>query len=89
MAENGDYMLYVQKQEADILRVKLQSRHTSSKQYQLWIRYEKDGFDPIKDWYCQCKTGAQTVGCYAHIAFILWYLQYYRYMKNTSQYTTQ
>jgi len=57
MAENGNYVLYVHKQEADILRVKLQSRHTSSKQYQLWIRYEKNGSDPIKGWYCQCKTG--------------------------------
>jgi len=49
MAENSDYVLYVHKQEADILKVKLQSRYTSSKQYQFWIRYEKDGFDPIKD----------------------------------------
>jgi len=86
MAEDGNYVLYVHKQEADILRVKLQSRHTSSKQYQLWIRYEKDGSDPIKGWYCQCKTGARTVGCCAHIASVLWYLGYYRYMENTSQY---
>ncbi|KAL1497411.1 hypothetical protein ABEB36_008388 [Hypothenemus hampei] len=63
--------LYVHQEELDILRVKLQSRHTSSKQYQLWIRYEKDSFDPIRGWYCQCKNGARTVGCCAHIASVL------------------
>lgn len=76
MVEDVDYVFYVHKQEADILRVKLQSRHTSSKQYQLWIQYEKNGFDPIKDWYCQCKTRARTVGCCEHIASVLWHLEY-------------
>ena len=35
----------------------------------------KDGFDPVKDCYCQCKTGARTVGCCTYIASVLWYLE--------------
>jgi len=46
-AKNGDYVLYMHKQEADILRVK--SRHILSKQYQFWFWYEENGFDRIKD----------------------------------------
>ncbi|KYM79406.1 Vacuolar protein sorting-associated protein 13A, partial [Atta colombica] len=51
------------------------------------LEYErKDGFDPVKDCYCQYKTGAQTVGCCMYIASVLWYLEYYRYMENTSNF---
>lgn len=35
MSDEGNYVLYVRQEESDILKVKLQSRHTSSKQYQL------------------------------------------------------
>jgi len=83
LSDDGNYILFVHKEESDIIRVKLQSRHTSSKQYQLWIRYEKDSFDPIKGWFCQCKNGARTVGCCAHIASVLWYLGYYRHLLST------
>jgi len=86
MSDEGNYVLYVHQEESDILRVKLQSRHTSSKQYQLWIRYERDSFDPIRGWYYQCKNGARTVGCCAHIASVLWYLGYDRHQVNAPRY---
>lgn len=87
MSDEGNYVLYVYQEESDILRVKLQSRHTSSKQYQLWIRYERDSFDPIRGWYCQCKNGARTLGCCAHcIASALWYLGYDRHQVNAPRY---
>ena len=37
---------------------------------------EKDGFDPVKDCYCQCKTGARIVGCCMYIASVLWYAEH-------------
>jgi len=52
MNDDGSYVVYVHREESDILRVKLQSCHISSKQYQLWIRYLKDEFDPIKGGQC-------------------------------------
>lgn len=85
LTDEGDYILYSHKEEADIVRVRIQSRHTSAKQYQLWIQYE-NGFDPIKGWYCQCKNGARTVGCCAHIASVLWYLGFYRHLDSYPKY---
>lgn len=52
----------------------MQSRHTSSKPYQLWIKYEDGG---MTAWYCICRTGARVVGMCAH-TFIVWYLGFAR-----------
>ena len=46
--EDRDYILYTHKEDSGIIRIKIQSRHINSKQYQLWIQYETCGFDPIK-----------------------------------------
>ena len=80
------YAMYIHRDEADIIRVKMQSRHTTSQQYQFWIRYEREGFDPIKGWYCKCKNGARVVGCCAHIASVLWYFGYFRHLDRVPQY---
>jgi len=48
----------------------------------------KDEFDPIKSWYCQCKTGAHTVGCCAHIASVLWHLGHYRHLQVKPQFNS-
>ena len=41
----------------------------------MWIQYSlEDETDPIVSWYCQCKAGARLVGCYAHIASVMWYI---------------
>lgn len=84
--EDNHYIMYVHKEEDGVLRVKMQSRHTSSHQYQLWIRYTKEGFDPIQGWYCKCKNGSRVVGCCAHISSVLWYLGYYRHLPIKPKY---
>ena len=67
--EKGGYEIYVSQTSPDIIQVKIQSRHVSSKMYYLWIQYDgKDKEDPIKYWYCQCKSGARMVGSCAHVA---------------------
>lgn len=76
--EDGMYQLSVHLQCHNVVRIQIQSRHTSSQIYNLWIEYS-DGINPITLWYCQCKSGAKTVGCCAHIASVLWYLRYYRH----------
>lgn len=87
--EDGDYIIMLNDEIQDILRVKIQSRHTSSKLYLLWIEY---GPAVIKGWYCQCKAGARVVGACAHVSSVLWYLGYARYadsvrsVKNWSMY---
>ena len=61
----------------NLLRCRLQSRHSNNTKYFLCVRFnESDNDDPIKDHYCQCKSGTRMVGCCGHIATILWYLGY-------------
>ncbi|GFQ77727.1 uncharacterized protein TNCT_420171, partial [Trichonephila clavata] len=56
----------------------LRSRHTSSNVYNIWIR-TGIGHNPNNEWYCQCKVGARVVGSHAHVASVLWYLEYWRH----------
>lgn len=77
---SGLYILSVHREEKDILRVQLQSRHTASKLYHLWLSYSNT---QVTGWYCQCKSGARTVGCCAHIASVLWFLGYERHAPPT------
>lgn len=58
--DDGLYELSVHKQCRNVIRVQIQSRHTLSKIYNLWIEYVEE-VNPIKSWYCQCKAGARTV----------------------------
>ena len=73
-----------------IITTKIQSRHTSSKQYRVYIRYLPisetiiERPDHIKSWFCECKNGARTLGCCCHIAALLYYLAYARHLKYQS-----
>lgn len=69
-------------EEDGLLRIRMQSRHTSSKTYQLWIKYE-DG--DIIAWYCKCRAGARVVGMCAHTASIVWYLGFARHRRDVSR----
>ena len=78
LSDKGMYTLFSHKEDENILRVQIRSRHTSSKVYNLWIETNA-GPNPIIGWFCQCKSGARVVGCCAHIASVLWYLGYSRH----------
>ena len=75
---NGDFAIQISKETAEIIRCAVQSRHTNSTRYYLWIQFSLTG-NPIKSWYCQCKSGARTLGACAHVATIIWYLSYARH----------
>ncbi|XP_045173214.2 uncharacterized protein LOC123534842 [Mercenaria mercenaria] len=77
--EDGDYLLYVHKEEKELLKFKIQSRHSNSMEHSLWILFEPNPDDPIQGWYCTCKVGARVVGCCAHVASVIWYLGYFRF----------
>ncbi|CAC5397903.1 unnamed protein product [Mytilus coruscus] len=55
---------------------KIQSRHISSKCYQLWISFNEC---VVLGWYCKCKIGSRVVGMCSHIASVIWYLGFGRY----------
>ncbi|KAH3897671.1 hypothetical protein DPMN_021864 [Dreissena polymorpha] len=55
----SDCNLQLYREMEGLIRVRLQSRHVSSRLYLIWIRYDSDH---IIGWYCRCKCGARTVG---------------------------
>ena len=67
-----------------LIRVKIQSRHKTSKQYNVYIEYEPNstGYDSIKRYFCKCNTGCRTVGMCSHITSIIWYLGFVRHQKD-------
>ena len=85
--ESGDYSVSVSNIIPGLLRAQLQSRHVSSKKYFVYVQYDNclNGCNKIKAWYCQCRTGARTVGMCAHIASLIWYLGYARHTEQKSR----
>lgn len=67
----GESDILVHKEHPGLIRVKLQSRHISSKKYMLWIQYTESA---VTAWYCKCRAGARVVGVCSHIASVVWYL---------------
>ncbi|XP_060588759.1 uncharacterized protein LOC132744157 [Ruditapes philippinarum] len=68
---DGEFDIKVNIDDPKLLCVKMQSRHSSSKRYMLWIQVENEAVD---GWYCTCRCGSRVVGMCAHIAAIVWYL---------------
>ena len=69
----GDADIHVHKEYSGLIRVRLQSRHISAKQYTLWIKFNPS---EVISWYCKCRSGARVVGMCAHCAAVIWYLGY-------------
>jgi hypothetical protein len=77
-----EYELFLGKDDPNLIRCKIQSRHTNSAVHTLWVEFSSSN---VTGWYCTCKIGARTVGCCVHVASVVLYLGYQRYseMKST------
>eukprot|EP00732_Lithocolla_globosa_P005480 Lithocolla_globosa_v1_NODE_5693_length_1200_cov_12.183406.p1 type:complete len:195 gc:universal NODE_5693_length_1200_cov_12.183406:739-155(-) len=75
LTKDGTYKIQLHKQAKDLLRVRVHSRHKTSKTYYTWIEYKKK----VTGWCCSCKPGKRTVGCCAHVASVVWFLGYARH----------
>jgi hypothetical protein len=73
---DGESQILIHKEDPGLIRVKIHSRHISSKQYILWIQFTES---TISAWYCKCHAGARVVGVCSHIASVLWYLGFARH----------
>jgi len=76
---SGTYEIHVHVDDRSLLTVRLQSRHTSSRRYLMWIRCTSTTVDA---WYCQCRAGARVVGMCSHVAAIIWFLAFARHQEN-------
>lgn len=77
--ENGQYHVDVSEIESGLIHTRIQSTHRNSTLYNLWVKYTTNS---VCGWYCQCKSGACTVKCCAHICSVIWYLGYSRHQCN-------
>jgi hypothetical protein len=80
LKDGGSYEVMVCHDFPNLLRVKIQSRHSRNTLHTLWIKYdsEKEDVEAICGWYCTCKWGARMVGCCAHVSSVLWFLGWKR-----------
>ncbi|OXA46743.1 hypothetical protein Fcan01_18240 [Folsomia candida] len=53
----------------------------------VWIFFTPWGhwFESIRGWYCLCKSGSRTLGCCGHVAAVLRYLSYDRFLPIRSR----
>lgn len=83
MDRNDHIQVLCLKVQAHILKMSVRSRHVNSKSYKCFIDYEPNsiGYSGIKRYCCECANGNRTIGCCSHIAAIIYYLAYGRYLS--------
>ena len=86
LTRDNEYEIKINLRTMGILRARIYSRHTNQQKYEAWVWYREtapelqDTGEDIKGWCCDCKAGARTVGCCAHVASVIWYLGYARHL---------
>ncbi|OXA38533.1 hypothetical protein Fcan01_26735 [Folsomia candida] len=83
----GGYDFQLHKDMDDLLRIKLRSRFSRRPTHTVWIFFTPwgHGFESIRGWYCLCKSGSRTLGCCGHVAAVLRYLSYDRFLPIRSR----
>jgi len=73
---NGSYKYFSFKPEKGLLRVRMKSRFSRAQSHFVWIKFKEhgSGHSAIKSYYCDCKTGARTLGCCGHVSAVIRYL---------------
>ena len=75
---DGAYIIELGDSYDNILRCRVQSRHSKARKCKAWIQYSMTG-DPITARYCTCLAGTiSIVECCSHVASSIWYLSYGR-----------
>jgi len=82
LQQQGGFRVSVHREARNLIRCRLQSRHSNSTKYFVWIEFERHcrrNPGKVTGWYCQCKAGQRLVGCCAHATAMIWYLGYARH----------
>ena len=66
-----------------VLKLKVPSHHISRKAYRSFLRYKPNtsGISGLTQYTRECANGQRTVGCLSHIAAVLYYISYARYLS--------
>jgi hypothetical protein len=76
MSESGQFEFFMHWQEDQLIRIKMQSRHRSGTQYNVWVKFNgtKMGVDGILGYTCDCPVGLRVVGACSHVTSVSLYL---------------
>ncbi|OXA52003.1 hypothetical protein Fcan01_13830 [Folsomia candida] len=87
LQEEGEYRLFIHKENSSLFRVKLQSRFNRRATHQVWIQVDigEHGHKAIDSYYCTCKTGSRTLGCCSHVCSVLKYCGYDRHQPPSTR----
>lgn len=82
---NIDYFRYeicLPNNDSLLIRTKIRSRHVNSVKYFAYILVDtrQEGINAIIGHTCQCKVGLRMVGCCSHIATLIWYFAYGKFL---------
>lgn len=80
--KDGKLTIEYVKDDKDVIKIKVPSRHISRKTYRCFLRYLPNsvGIFGVTHYACECANGRRTDGCCSHIAAIIYYLLYARYL---------
>ena len=81
-----DYSKYgidIDPYNAILLKARISSKHFNAVKYFVYILVDtrSKNIDSIRGHYCACKVGKRVVGCCSHVALLLWYFSYARFLK--------
>lgn len=83
MDKDGKLNMEFVKDDKNVLKFKVSSRHISKKTYRCFLRYTPNsiGVSGVTDYFCECANGRRTVGCCSHVAAVIYYLSHARYLS--------
>ncbi|GAB1860852.1 SWIM-type domain-containing protein [Camponotus japonicus] len=80
---DGQVKVQYVKEQSNVLKLQVPSRHINRKMYRCFLKYKPNsvGISGLLEYACDCANGSRTVGCCSHIAAIVYYLAYARYLS--------
>ncbi|XP_074109258.1 uncharacterized protein LOC141534017 [Cotesia typhae] len=80
--ETGNLTIQYVKEQSNIPKIEVQSRHINRKVYRCFIEYKKNAIGPksILRHSCECANSLRTIGCCSHVAAVVYYLSHGRYL---------
>lgn len=69
------------------LKVRIRSRHSMSVKYFVYVLVDKNkqGIEALSAHFCSCKVGQRVVGCCSHVATIMWFFGYARFLLDINK----
>ena len=83
LKEDNSINVKIHRDDSNVLKVEVPSRHIRRKTYRCYIDYvpQSIGHAGVRRHYCECANGKRTVGCCSHVAAVVYYLSYARFLN--------